>query len=63
MRYKPTDYFQTEILKENKNICKIYGTYMGFINFDDRRYWDHSWVLPYKLKILPSDLESDIIYR
>ena len=37
---KPTDYFQGEIKMQGEIISQIYGTYMGFIEFDGIRYWD-----------------------
>lgn len=44
---KPSDYIKGYIKKGDKKICKIYGTYMGFIEFDDVRYWDHRHTIAY----------------
>ncbi len=40
VRWKPTDYFQGEIKVNGSRVSKIYGSYMGFIQFDNIRYWD-----------------------
>ncbi len=37
---RPLDYFVGEIAKDNKVVSKMYGTYMGYIDFDGIRYWD-----------------------
>ena len=63
VRFKPSDYFTSEIVKSGKNVSKIYGSYMGFINFDDRRYWDHQRSLPYRLRFQESMLKSDHLKR
>lgn len=41
VRWKPTDYFQGDIKVNGARVSKIYGSYMGFIQFDDLRYWDY----------------------
>ncbi len=37
---KPQDFFTGEIKKRGKTVNRIYGTYLGFLEFDGRRYWD-----------------------
>jgi hypothetical protein len=59
VRWKASDYFQGDIRKNGHRVSKIYGSYMGFINFDDKRYWDYSVVQPYQFTVLKSELESD----
>ena len=51
----------------------MYGSYMGFLEFDGKRYWDSRYVLPFRMKvrayifiigkILKSQLESDCSKR
>jgi hypothetical protein len=40
VKKKPKDYFGGEILKDGEVVCKIFGNYMGYIDIDDKRYWD-----------------------
>ena len=47
VRWKASDYFQGEIKRDGKRVSKVMGSYMGFIEFDKQRYWDHRLVLPY----------------
>ena len=63
VRWKATDYFSGDIRKNGHRVSKIYGSYMGYINFDDRRYWDYSKILPYSFTVSKSPLESDHSYR
>lgn len=51
VRWKATDYMCGEIKHKGKKICKIYGSYMGFIEFGDVRYWDVNYIRPYECKI------------
>lgn len=37
---KAKDYFVGEIRQHGKVVSKMFGTYMGYIDFDSRRYWD-----------------------
>ena len=58
---KPTDYLSGMIVQENKRIVsKVYGTYLGYIDFDGIRYWDrrHSDLFEFFMTAnLPSDSE------
>lgn len=47
VNWKPSDFFSGDIKVKGKKSCKIYGTYMGFIEFDKVRYWDYRYVLPF----------------
>ena len=48
---------------KGKEVCKIYGTYMGFIEFNKVRYWDYRHITPFKPKIHESFLGSDHSFR
>ena len=37
---KTQDYICGEIQVRGKKVCEIYGNYMGFVDFDGKRYWD-----------------------
>lgn len=40
-------------------LSKLYGSYMGFADFDGVRYWDARIVKPFAMQVLKSNLESD----
>ena len=51
--YRTQDYFAGSIYKNGKEVSKVYGNYMGFIEFDGVRYWDLRDHIDYKvLKLL-----------
>ncbi|KAM3145464.1 Oxysterol-binding protein 4 [Paramecium bursaria] len=60
---KPSDYFVGVIRQDGVDICKIYGSYMGFIEFDGVRYWDHRQNHPFKITFKEPTLESDAQLR
>jgi hypothetical protein len=37
---KPRDYFEGQMLVKGKIVSNIRGTYLGWIEFDNIRYWD-----------------------
>ncbi len=37
---RPSDYFKTEIIQGGEVKSKIYGSYMSFIDIDEKRWWD-----------------------
>jgi len=37
---KKQDFLWGEIFKNGKKVCTIEGNYMGFMDFDKKRYWD-----------------------
>lgn len=39
----------SEIKMKNITICKVYGSYLGFIDFNDVRYWDIRENVPIKV--------------
>lgn len=47
---RPSDYFRGEILKDGKVVCKLFGNYAGYIDFDSVRYWDVREETNYKIK-------------
>lgn len=59
VKKRPTDYLSGTIKVKDVVVSKCYGSYMGFIEFDDIRYWDYRYVLPYEPLILNSNLPSD----
>ncbi|CAD8085669.1 unnamed protein product [Paramecium sonneborni] len=59
VKNKPTDYFEGEIKRGKTTLSKLFGSYMGFADFDGVRYWDARVVKPFAMQILKSNLESD----
>ncbi|CAD8170761.1 unnamed protein product [Paramecium octaurelia] len=59
VKNKPTDYFEGEIKRGKTTLSKLFGSYMGFADFDGVRYWDARVVKPFAMQILKSSLESD----
>ncbi|CAD8113109.1 unnamed protein product [Paramecium sonneborni] len=59
VKNKPTDYFEGEIKQGKTVLSKLYGSYMGFADFDGIRYWDARVIKPFAMQILKSNLESD----
>eukprot|EP00825_Cyclidium_porcatum_P049144 TRINITY_DN8423_c0_g1_i1.p1 TRINITY_DN8423_c0_g1~~TRINITY_DN8423_c0_g1_i1.p1 ORF type:complete len:267 (-),score=35.77 TRINITY_DN8423_c0_g1_i1:58-858(-) len=56
---KPTDYLSGDIKINGKVVSKVYGTYLGYIEFDGVRYWDQRTILPFQQINRQSVLESD----
>lgn len=61
--HRPTDYFEGTINQKGKSVSKFYGTYCGFINFDDVRYWDGRYLQGTKIRLDEKPLESDFRNR
>lgn len=59
----PSDYFNGGIFFNDKKICNIKGTYLGYIDFDEERFWDYKSFIPYKINLKNSLLESDHLKR
>lgn len=38
--FSKQDYVWGEIFKDDKKVCEIEGNYMGYLDFDKKRYWD-----------------------
>ncbi|CAD8052380.1 unnamed protein product [Paramecium sonneborni] len=59
VKKKTSDYFQADIKCKGQKVSTVFGTYIGFINFDNVRYWDYRYVVPFKIKMEKQPLESD----
>lgn len=59
VKKRPSDYLSGTIKVADKVVSKVYGTFMGFIEFDDQRYWDYRYVLPFQPIILDTNIGSD----
>jgi hypothetical protein len=60
---KLNDYFEGEIKVAGKSVSKVTGTYLGWLEIDGYRYFDHRHIAPFKLNIENSPLESDSYKR
>ena len=47
VKKRPSDFLSGTITVNNIVVSKCYGSFMGFIEFDNVRYWDYRYVLPY----------------
>lgn len=52
VKKRPTDYFAGEIMKNGKKVSTFDGTYCGYLNFDNVRYWDGRFIKPFKVLII-----------
>ena len=63
IRKKPKDYFEGEIKKDGIVVSKIYGSFMGYIDFDGERFWDGRRMQNFEIQPLNEkynhSLESD----
>lgn len=59
--FKKQDYVWGEIKKDGKRVSEITGNYMGWLSFDDVRYWDYreSDKVNYPVEGAPYHLPSD----
>ncbi|OMJ84354.1 hypothetical protein SteCoe_14580 [Stentor coeruleus] len=61
VRGKPSDYVQGTIKNlQGKELSKLEGTYLGYLEFSGVRYWDARYIKPYKItypQLLLSDSE------
>lgn len=58
----PSDYFSGFIKNSaGKEVTQISGSYLGYIDFDDIRYWTYDSVVPHKIYFLSGEnaLDSD----
>lgn len=53
---RASDYFEGNLMVGGKKVCKVHGSYLSFINFDEVRYWDYREVRPFKMEVLESVL-------
>jgi hypothetical protein len=63
VKKKPTDYISGDIKVNGKVVSSCLGSYLGFIEFDGKRYWDFRHILPLKMNIVTSSLQSDHLKR
>jgi hypothetical protein len=55
VKKRQMDYFEGNILENGKPVSSCRGTYLGFVSFDGKRYWDGRKVKPFRLKFASSD--------
>ncbi len=60
---RPSDFFSGEIKMKNIVVCKVYGSYLSYIEFNNIRYWDIRENIPVKKLQFESKLKSDSIKR
>jgi len=58
-RGKAMDYMVGEIRKNGVLVSKMFGTYMGYIDFDGQRYWDIRHMQNFEIKC--ADLHKEAI--
>lgn len=63
VKKRPTDFLEGEIKVTGKVVSRVFGSYLGFLDFDGVRYWDVKHHLPYKNYIKKSNLYSDHSHR
>jgi hypothetical protein len=49
IKKKPRDYFVGHILSQGQTVSKVSGTYMGYADFDDDRFFDLRHSEPYPI--------------
>ena len=66
VKKKAQDYFQGNITQNGMKICEVYGSYMGYMDFNGQRYFDirHNNEIYYPLNLLHMEaLPSDSTRR
>jgi hypothetical protein len=51
--HRAQDFLSGEIHQNNKKVCDVFGNYMGFMDFDGKRYWDVRDTIKYDVSPLP----------
>jgi hypothetical protein len=59
---KPSDYFMGTVTEAGRELCTVSGTYLGFMDFGNERYWDSRYIEPFPMQFVPV-LPSDSEYR
>ena len=61
MHNRAQDFFKGEIMCRGQKMSDVYGNYLGFIDFDGKRYWDirEQYIYPVQGKPLEKSLPSD----
>lgn len=49
VKKRPSDYFAGDIMKNGKKVSSFDGSYCGYLNFDNVRYWDGRFVKPFRV--------------
>ena len=57
-RKYPKDYLVGEIKQNGKVVSKMFGSIMGFIEFDDVRWWDARRMVNYDMNSIDSKFEQ-----
>jgi len=63
VKKRPTDYIEGTITVNGEPVSQMTGTYLGYLEFDGKRYWDYRYTQPFECKIAKSPLASDFQYR
>ena len=51
MKKKPSDYFESTIYQNGKPVSTFGGTYVGYLNFDNVRYWDGRFLKAFRIQL------------
>eukprot|EP00743_Colponemidia_sp_Colp-15_P004614 GILK01004974.1.p1 GENE.GILK01004974.1~~GILK01004974.1.p1 ORF type:complete len:916 (+),score=174.71 GILK01004974.1:170-2917(+) len=63
VKRKPSDYFNGDIKVGGQNVSTVYGTYVGYCEFDGVRYWDYRSTPCFEPVPVVSPLPSDALRR
>jgi len=63
VKKKPSDHFAGEIKLKGITVCKVYGSYLSFVEFNDVRYWDVRDNIPVKRYEVYNQLKSSSLFR
>jgi len=63
VKKRPSDYFEGVITVDGKPVSTVQGTYMGYIEIDNKRYFDYRYTQPFECRQEKSPLVSDFQYR
>jgi hypothetical protein len=63
VKKRPSDYIEGTITVNGEPVSKLTGTYLGYLEFDGKRYFDFRHVQPFKTQLATSPLQSDCLYR
>jgi len=56
---KPSDYLSGDFMVNGKKVGRLFGTYMGWLEIDGVRYFDHRFTCPFKFHFEENRLGSD----
>lgn len=49
VKKRPTDYFASTITQKGKPVSSFAGTYCGYLDFDNIRYWDGRFLKAFRM--------------